>query len=100
MRTLGLTVLAAAALALAVVTTLSAREEMRIVTMGTRSAKPSQELAVVGGEQQTTELKAVWRPLRNQEPGFYPDRSYDKYKSYDIVACGLILCNAAEYKAT
>lgn len=74
MRTLGLTVLAAAALALAVVTTLSAREEMRIVTMGTRSAKPSQELAVVGGEQQTTELKAVWRPLRNQEPGFYPDR--------------------------
>ena len=70
MRTLGLAVVAVAALAVAVVTTLAAREDTRIVT----EAKPSQELALVGGEQQTTELKAVWKPLRNQDPGFYPDR--------------------------
>jgi len=70
MRTLGLAVVAVAALALAVVTTLSAREEMRVVT----ETRPSQELAIVGGEQQTTDLKAVWKPLRNQDPGFYPDR--------------------------
>ena len=47
---------------IAVVTTLAAREDTRIVT----EAKPSQELALVGGEQQTTELKAVWKPLRNR----------------------------------
>jgi len=70
LRALGLAVAVAAAVALAGVTTLSAREEARVVT----EAKPSQELAVVGGEQQTTELKAVWKPLRNQDPGFYPDR--------------------------
>lgn len=70
MRTLGMAVVAVAALALAVVTTFSATEDTRIVT----EAKPSMELAVVGGDQQTTELKAVWKPLRNQDPGFYPDR--------------------------
>ena len=70
MRTLGTAIVAVAALALAAVVTLSAREETGILT----EAKPSQELALVGGEQQTTQLKAVWKPLRNQDPGFYPDR--------------------------
>ena len=70
MRTLGTAIVAVAALALAAVATLSAREETRIVM----EAKPSQELALVRGEQQTTQLKAVWKPLRNQDPGFYPDR--------------------------
>ena len=70
MRTLAMAVVAVAAIALATVTTLSAKDDMRIVT----EAQPSQELAISGAEQQTTELKAVWKPLRNQDPGFYPDR--------------------------
>ena len=65
MRALGLAICGVAVLVLAVVTTWSAREEA--------GATQVSELALVG-EQQTTDLKAVWKPLRNQEPGFYPDR--------------------------
>ena len=70
MRTLGLAVAATAVLAIAVVTSLSTRQGAPLVA----EAKASQALATFAGDQQTTELKAVWKPLRNQDPGFYPDR--------------------------